>query len=351
MGQENPLQFNTPSGDPLPDNTESRPILASSDVAHAAGAGLSTTAFNGNGFIASIARNGLIDNAFADDTVQNADALRLKVIAPKPTIAISDIDVRARVQWGQRLTPHFAIFYDKVLFAGPEVEMAAAALEEGYSAIFSLTHEAFPDRFSIFLIDQRATGLLGRTVRSHMNLDQRAIYLVRTANRSIFSELIHWLSHAMRVARFMRHYGRTPGWAMMEDAFATFLNVRLTTYAEAYPFFGAEADIIAHHVKESAQTGSLKDLWLSPKFAGVLERYLLAGAFFLYLGDTYSDDRVVAFSRCDGEITNDTFRIFFKKSLDGLEQEWVDHLPTAQLSLTAEDRRFVIDHWEKSMGA
>jgi len=278
------------------------------------------------------------------------ESVQTRVLSPKPTLAISDIEIRARVQWGHVFSPHFALYYDKLMFGENEIQTTIAALEEGYSAIFSLTHEAFADRFNVFLLDQRASELLGRTLRSHINIEQRAIYLVRTPTRSVYTELIRWLSHAMRITRYQRHYGKTPGWAMLEDAFAVFLNARLTTYTEAFPFFGAESDVIAHHVHKTTQVGSLKDIWLSPQFAGVLERYVLAGALFLYLGDTYSDDRVVAFSKCDGEITNDTFRIFFRKPLDELETEWINHLPTTQLSLTEEDRQFVIEQWEKIMG-
>jgi hypothetical protein len=271
-----------------------------------------------------------------------------RVITPKPQVAITDAELRVRLQWGHRTSSHFVVSYDRILFGEKEVEVLISDLESSYSSIFSLTHESFTDRFQIFAVDQRAVGLLGRVVHSHMNLEERSIYLVRTAKESLHSELIALLSHAMRLPRFIKHYGLTPGWAMLEDAFSVFLNSRLNPGAEVFPYYGVEPDLIAYHLYAHQLTRALADIWTGTAFGTASERYAAAGALFLYLGDTYSDDQVVTFSKCDEAITSDSFRNFFGRSLEAIEEQWVDHLPSALVQFTMQEQQAAIAQWERS---
>ncbi|MDP4221211.1 MAG: hypothetical protein Q8896_12320 [Bacteroidota bacterium] len=265
-------------------------------------------------------------------------------------IKITDAELRARVQWIHHTTPHFEISYDKICLHTVEIEMLAQVLESAYGSIFSLTHEGITERFPIYLTDLRSPSLMGRRTSTHFSGGERAIYLVRNSHESLDTELIAMLTHAMRFPRYIKHYGITRGWALMEDAFATFLSGRLHGNPKhAYPFYGVEPDIIAHYLKEHAVLPKLFYSWHSLRFASELERRVLAGAFLLYLGDTASDDRVVEFSKYDNEITADTFRVFFSKNLEELEDHWSEHLPKSLLSNTETEYREMMEYWKKMM--
>ncbi|MEO6938897.1 MAG: hypothetical protein ABI444_01970 [Candidatus Kapaibacterium sp.] len=282
--------------------------------------------------------------------VQFVDRERAKatrVIIPKPQIPISDTELRARVQWGHRTSSHFLIAFDRTLFQEVEVTNVIATLEESYNLIYGLTHESFADRYQVCLLDQRAVGLLGRAVQSHISLDERAIYLVRRPSSPLHTELVALLTHAMRLPRYVRHYSVTPGWSMLEDAFSIFLHCRLTFRNDIFPFFGVEPDIVAHHIFSQATSLSLANCWCYETNSSNLLRYVVAGAFFLHLGDTFSDDRVVEFSKCDSEIGSDTFKGFFGLSLEALEARWVAHLPTSLVTLTSEERDLALQRWQQ----
>ena len=270
-----------------------------------------------------------------------------RVITPKPQIPISDTELRARVQWAHRTSSHFVISFDRTLFADVEVGNVVTTLEESYNLIYGLTHESFADRYQVCLLDQRAVGLLGRAVQSHLSVDERAIYLVRRPSSPIHTELVALLTHAMRLPRYVRHYSVTPGWSMLEDAFSIFLHCRLTFRNDIFPFFGVEPDIIAHHIFSQEDSLSLATCWSCETRSSNLLRYAVAGAFFLHLGDTFSDDRVVEFSKCDSQIESDTFKGFFGQSLEELEAKWVEHLPTSLVTLTSEERDQALSHWQQ----
>jgi len=271
-------------------------------------------------------------------------------ITPRPLIKITDSELRARVQWQRYTSPHFEISYDKICLHGVEIEMLSQILESAYQSIFALTHEGIPDRLPIYITDLRSPSLMGRKTSTHFSAGERAIYLVRNSHESLDTELVSILVHAMRFPRYIKHYGITRGWALLEDAFATFLSERLQNKSKsAYPFYGVEPDIIAHYLKEQAVLPKLAYSWHSLRFASELERRVLAGAFLLYLGDTASDDRVVEFSKYDDEISGDTFKVFFGKNLEVLEDQWSEHLPNALLGYTEVEHREMMEHWKKMM--
>ena len=272
------------------------------------------------------------------------------VITPRPLIKITDTELRARVQWVHYTTPHFEISFDKICLHSVEIEALAHVLENAYQSIRSLTHESMSDRFPIYITDLRSPALLGRKTSTHFSAGEPAIYLIRNAHESIETEMIAMLTHAMRFPRYIKHYGITRGWAIMEDAFATFLSERLQgKRRESYPFYGAEPDVIAFYLKEQCVLPKLYYAWHSLRFASELERRVLAGAFLLYVGDTASDDRVVEFSKYDDEITAETFKVFFGKNLEMLEEEWAEHLPKSLLTSTEIERADVMEHWKKKM--
>lgn len=271
-------------------------------------------------------------------------------ITPRPLIKITDSELKARVQWIHHTTPHFEISYDKICLHSVEIETLSHVLESAYQSIFSMTHEGLSDRFPIYITDLRSPSLMGRKTSTHFSAGEGAIYLVRNSHESLDTELIAMLTHAMRFPRYIKHYGITRGWALLEDSFGTFLSDRLQgNHKHSYPFYGVEPDIIAHYLKEHAVLPKLFYSWHSLRFASELERRLLAGAFLLYLGDTESDDRVVEFSKYDDEVTSDTFKIYFGKTLEELEEGWTEHLPKALLGYTEIEQRDQLEHWKKMM--
>ncbi len=269
-------------------------------------------------------------------------------INPRPLIKITDTELKARVQWIHYTTPHFEISYDKICLHSVEIETLSHVLESAYQSIFSLTKEGMTERFPIFITDLRSPSLMGRKMSTHFSAGERAIYLVRNTHESLDTELIAMLTHAMRFPRYIKHYGITRGWAILEDAFATFLSERIQGNTKhSYPFYGVESDVVAHYLKEHAVLPKLFYAWHSLRFASELERRVLAGAFLLYLGDTESDDRVVEFSKYDDEVTSDTFKVFFGKNLEVLEEGWAEHLPKALLGYTEIEYREMMEHWKK----
>jgi hypothetical protein len=271
-----------------------------------------------------------------------------RVITPKPAVALSDQELRARVQWAHRASAHFQIAYDRSVFSETRAAMLNESLEIAYSLIFHFTHESFTDRFQVYAVDQRAKGLLGRSVWPHFNLEERAMYLVESGARSVHSELAGLLTHAMRLSRYARHFYATPGWAVLEEGFSLFLSERLSTQPDLFPFYGAEPDIIAHHLYQKHDL-HLPNVWNASPYALKIQERILVGAFMLYLGDTFSDDRVVTFSKSDDAITDETFQTFFGAALADLEAIWIQHLPLSLVALTEEELSAMVQHWDRAI--
>ena len=271
-----------------------------------------------------------------------------RVITTKPQLAINDRELRARVQWSHKTSSHFALSYDRMAFAEPQIRTLLESLEEAYSLVFHFTHESFIGRFQIYAVDQHATSLLGRAVHPHFNLEEPAIYLTQTSSHHAHAELVQHLTHAMRIVRYTKHYHQTPGWSVLEDGFSVFLNERLSILHNVFPFYGADVDLIAHHL-QSKHTEKLSTIW--NKVSGMLSvhQLILTGAFFLYLGDTFSDDRIVTFSKSDYAITNETFRDFFSATLEELESAWINHLPGSLIALTHEEQEDMILRWDRAI--
>ncbi len=271
-----------------------------------------------------------------------------RVITPKPQLALNDQELRARVQWAHRASPHFQLAYDRAAFDESRAAMLNESLEIAHTLIFHFTHESFVDRFQVYVVDQRATGLLGRSVSPHFNLEERAIYLVESGVRTVHSELAGLLTHAMRVARYARHYHSTPGWAALEEGFSLFLSERLSTQPDLFPFYGAEPDVVAHHLYRKHEM-HLARIWNAEAGTMQVRERVLVGAFMLYLGDTFSDDRVVTFSKSDDAITDETFRTFFDASLIDLQTAWLQHLPLTLVSLTEDEQSTMLQHWDRAI--
>jgi hypothetical protein len=271
-----------------------------------------------------------------------------RVITTKPQLPIGDQELRARIQLSHKASSHFQLAYDRDAFADKQAANLLETLEITYSLIFHFTHESFTDRFQVYALDQRAISLLGRSVKPHFNLQERAIYLVESSSQHLHSELIKLLTHAMRIVRYARHYDQTPGWAILEEGFSIFLSERLSMQPDVFPFYGVGTDIIAHHLYHTYGE-KLQDIWNLPPHNVAIDKLVLVGAFMLYLGDTFSDDRVVSFSKSDYAITNDTFRSFFGRSLDDLEAAWLQHLPTALISLTEVEQEATIQRWDRAI--
>jgi hypothetical protein len=279
-----------------------------------------------------------------------------EVVAPpaikqRPQLSISDTELRARVSWDHRNSPHFVVTFDRTRFQPHEVTTAIGLLEESYSAIFAQTHESFVDRFQIYLIDRQSTALLGRKVAAHISLEERSIYLVRSSSQTAYSELLHLLTHAMRMNRYRKHYGITPGWSLLEDAFSVFLQQRLSVSEYVFPFYAVEPDIVAFHVLRKYNRPGVSSSWTSSTSLDDFNRYIVGGAFMLYLGDSYSDDRIVELSKSEEPVTSETFKNFFGKTLEQLEARWLEHLPTSLMTLTHEEHTYALARWEQSFEA
>jgi hypothetical protein len=272
-------------------------------------------------------------------------------IKHRPQLSISDTELRARVAWDHRNSPHFLVAFDRTRFQAHEVTTAIGLLEESYSAIFAQTHESFVDRFQIYLIDRQSTALLGRKVVAHLNLEERAIYLVRSSSQTAYSELLHLLTHAMRMNRYRKHYGITPGWSLLEDAFSVFLQQRLSVSEYVFPFYAVEPDIVAFHVLRKYKGYGVTSSWTSSTSQDDFNRYVVGGAFMLFLGDTFSDDRIVELSKSEEPVTSETFKNFFGKTLEQLESRWLEHLPTSLMTLTHEEHTYALARWEQSFEA
>ncbi len=271
-----------------------------------------------------------------------------RVITTRPQLPISDQELRARIVWATMTSPHFQLAYDQSAFAVPRAKLILETLESAYSLIFHFTHESFADRFQVHAVDQRSSELLGRAVRPHFNFAERAIYLVETSSQNIYAELIEQLTHAMRIVRYAKHYDHTPGWATMEEGFSVFLNERLSISPAVYPFYGADADVIAYHIYKD-HPSKIVDLWAIPSIPLTVTQRVLAGAFFLHLGNIYSDDQIATFSKSDYPITSETFQAFFGARLEELEDAWVTHLPSALIALTHEEMDVMLQKWERTI--
>ncbi len=271
-----------------------------------------------------------------------------RVITTKPPLPIHDRDLHARVQWAHKSSSHFQLSYDRAAFSELRAVTLAETLEAAYSLIFHFTHEAFAGQFQVYALDQRAKALLGRSIRPHINIEEPAIYLVENGSRPMQEELVELLTHAMRITRYARHYEQTPGWAVLEEGFGIFLNERLAMQPDVFPFYSAESDLIAHHIYRS-HGAKLREVWNALPHALTTDQMVLAGAFLLSLGDTFSDDRVVTFSKSDYAISSETFRTFFDRSLDDLEAAWLQHLPLSLVAMTEEEQDRMVQHWESAI--
>lgn len=284
----------------------------------------------------------------AGGTLASPVASHGRVIKPRPQLPLDDHELRARIQWVHRSSNHFHLSYDRTSFNEHRAAMLNESLEIAYSLIFHFTHESFTDRFQVYAIDERSSGVLGRAVWPHFNLEERAIYLVESSSRPLQSELAGLLAHAMRIHRYSKHYWGTPGWAALEEGFSIFLSERLSIQPDIFPFFDAEPDLVAHHLHSRIGT-HLTEIWNESPQNLILEHRILTGAFILYLGDTFGDDQVVTFSKSDDPITSDTFRSFFGSSLSDLEAGWFQYFPVALLALTESEREAMLQHWSRSV--
>jgi len=272
-----------------------------------------------------------------------------RALHEKPLMPISDSDLRGRISWSHQQSQHFVLSYDASSFGQREADIILMQLETIYHDIFNLIHESFSDKLNVYAIDLHTPMLLGRTTRTHFNVSERNLYLVRTHHDTIESELITALTHAMRNRRYLEHYGITRGWAMLEDAFSVFLSERLRNDKKTFPFYGADPEIIAHHLKEHLPIRLLSQIWTSRQFANAIERFAIAGAFMIYLGDVLGDDKIASFSRHENEITHNSFHLYFNDSLEHLEERWVEQLPKALHAYTEDERLEMIHGWMRSV--
>jgi hypothetical protein len=109
-----------------------------------------------------------------------------RVITMRPQVAISDSELRARVQWGNQKSGHFSLTFDRISFSESQASTLLSTLEAAYSQIFHFTHESFADRCPVYAIDQRSAGLLDRRACS-------AVRCIRTSTAR--SKRFIWSRH------------------------------------------------------------------------------------------------------------------------------------------------------------
>lgn len=289
------------------------------------------------------------NHPFPPYTKPETEPIPKRALHEKPLMPISDSDLRGRISWSHVQSQHFVLSYDGSSFEQREADVILMQLETIYHDIFNLTHESFPDKLNVYAIDLHTPMLLGRTTRTHFNVSERTLYVVRTHLDTIESELITAMTHAMRNRRYLEHYGITRGWAMLEDAFSVFLSERLRNDKKTFPFYGADPEIIAHYLKEHLPIRLLSQIWTSRQFANAIERFAIAGAFMIYLGDVLGDDKIASFSRHENEITHNSFHLYFNDSLEHLEERWVEQLPKALHAYTEDERLEMIHGWMRSV--
>lgn len=269
----------------------------------------------------------------------------------KPLMPITDSDLRGCISWSHKDSQHFSLSYDNISFSSREIDVILHQLETVYHDIFHISHECFPDTLNVYVTDLHTPTLLGRTTQTHYNVIEHVLYIVRTHQDAIEADLIVALTHAMRSRRYLEHYGITRGWALVEDAFSVFLSERLRNDKKTFPFYGADPEIIAHFLKDRLAIRMLSHLWTSRQFATAIERYVIAGAFMIYLGDILGDDKVAQFSHHDDEITQNSFYVYFNDSLEHIETRWIEQLPKSLHGYTEEERREMIRSWLRSVNA
>jgi hypothetical protein len=307
-------------------------------AAHDAGAGVSSP-----GHMPS--RPGFVPYGPSDQAVSRAT----RVIQTRPQLPLSDTELRTRISWSQILSPRFSFHYDSAWFPIRQAESILEEIEQAYTLIFGFTHEAFTDRWDVYVADQRSSLIAGHQLRSHVNCEERTLCLIQSSATHLYGELVQLLTHAMRTHRFQKNYLCTTGWASLEDAFSLFLNERISLQPEVFPFYGADPDLIAHHIYYHHSNASVSRCWQRPNSERSLVDLVLFGAFFLYLGDTFSDDRIIDFSKLDGPVTTHEFKEFFGAPLDELEHAWIAHLPVSLISATQEEQERMVLRWERAI--
>lgn len=275
-------------------------------------------------------------------------SLLISHLNAKPLVPITDAEIRSRMQWKHTNSSHFSLSFDANSFQPKEAEILLHQLEDIYHHTFQLIHETFHDRLVVYATSLHSPSLMGRTARTHFNVAERAIYVVRHVGEDIESDLSIAVAHAMRFGKYLKHYGITRGWAILEDGFAVFLAERMSRDKVTFPFFGIDSDFVAHYLKERQVVRSLSHVWTARAFATSLERHAIAGAFLLYLGDVMGDDKIVAFSKHTNEVTSATFQTYFGGSLDALEERWTEHLPRTLNAHTSEEHHEMLTHWHRS---
>jgi hypothetical protein len=250
------------------------------------------------------------------------------------------------LHWPQKASRYFDIYFDPHTFETREVEALIPQLDEGLLAIGELVGREILEHYVIYLADERSPGFEGQVTTSCFDAVSRAIMLVRVPTRPLHSDLLIPLTHAMCSTLHQSPAATRPMRLLVEDAFAAYVNTRLAPHSDVFPYFGVEPDVICHELFQRRAVRTFRECLAHPLACSALERHVIGGAFFLYLADTYGDERLLNLFREAAQPMPASFTTTFDASLEDLENVWMRHLPDSLVALTSEERELAILHWD-----
>lgn len=267
---------------------------------------------------------------------------------PLPVPAIVE-GIKDSLTWPQLSSAYFDLRFDPASFEQREVEALLQQIDEDMLAISQFIGVPIEQRFVIYLLDEHLAHPPVPSTHSHVDSETGAIILIRAQKRSLYSNILVPLTHALCAMQQRRHT-QSPGSALLSDAFSTVVNTRLSTHSEVFPFFGVEPDVVCYELYTRKAVRSLTECIAEPESCTLLERHVVVGAFLLFLGDQYGDPRLLELCHSSSSLRSTTFTRLYGATLAELERVWVDHLPASLVALTAEEREGAILHWDTMIG-
>ena len=136
---------------------------------------------------------------------------------------------------------------------------------------------------------------------------------------SYLSPLAHEMVHVFRMDR----RGNRDWFA--EEGIAEFIALRVDPSLDGFPWYGTTLVVAAGQWVASNEAIPLDDLRTRHKELNQpckAQSYTLRASFFVYLGDRYGDDKVLAFARKLPAGSLEDYEEFFGLSFGGLEAQW-----------------------------
>jgi hypothetical protein len=147
------------------------------------------------------------------------------------------------------------------------------------------------------------------------------VLLFRFTNdyKNYFTALPHELVHAFRFGR-----RATADW-FFEEGFAEFIALRVDPSLGGFPWFDFPVTVVAGQWLASGEAiplSLLRDKHRQLNGQCGAQSYALRSAFFVWLGDSFGDDTVLAAAKASPAGGLDDYEKFFGKSFETLVAEW-----------------------------